>query len=239
MSHLASLISAMCLTFVATNSAALGATTGYDPLTNERPDDVDAGFVLAGGDDPITSVTDGIAEFPLGGGDGYWGYADAGFSAATGWTIDTRIDVSADNSASQYFSVVIDEPGEGLIQLRASKGSVVVYGEGSGPLGGTVPVDLTGEFHVLRLTRSGDNVRLYVDDAADPLVDATYSISTIYGGNRLLFGKVDSGTSGLYEVDYINVDTTQAIQEAPIPEPATAGLLALGGVMTLLRRRRR
>jgi len=104
----------------------------------------------------------------------------------------------------------------------------------------TVPgLDIT-QFNVYRLVNTGSNLKIYVNDIPTPVYDEAWTGTRDDGRAGLFaFGSQPRG-SGLFsqtwDIDFIRALTSEARDEMPIPEPATIGLLALGG-LALLRRR--
>ena len=235
-------MSAVTAVLLGAGGAAQGAVQGYDPYDDELPGA--AGFALTG-NDFITGVSGGFAATTIVPSSGNWRFNSAGFSNATGWTVDTRFQIDPNNTAGQRaIGLLVREPGGGQLELEIKKGSFFVAGEGAGVLGSEQFVTLSDSFHTLRLTRLGTNVRAYLDDNPTPLVNATFSQTQDFGGNFLFWGRVGGDNAGSAVVDFIQFDNTQALQAPPgteaghnVPEPAAAALLVLG-TMALLRRRR-
>jgi hypothetical protein len=225
------------------SSSASAAFVGYDPFDTDLP--TASGFTLTG-TDTIIDVTGGFATTSIGPSSGDYRFNSAGFSSATGWTVDTRFQIDPTNSISQRaISLLIREPGGGQLELEVMRGSFFLAGEGAGIIGGTQTATLDDGLHTLRVARLGNNVRVYLDSNPAPLVNATFSKTQDFGGNFLFWGRVGSDSSGKALVDYLQFDNTQAIFSAPgnapgnnVPEPASLGLLTAGAVMTLGRKRR-
>jgi hypothetical protein len=77
--------------------------------------------------------------------------------------------------------------------------------------------------------------RLYLDGSATPLFDFSGYIQP-YAGNLIQFGKGSGLVLGEANVSYVRFTNNEL---AAVPEPASLGLLALGGSAILLKRRRR
>ena len=76
--------------------------------------------------------------------------------------------------------------------------------------------------------KSDGNVDIYLDDS----LISTQSVITVANPDFFMLGERGSYMAGIMEVDYIKVG-------AFIPEPATLAVLAIGGLMGLLSRKRR
>jgi hypothetical protein len=98
-----------------------------------------------------------------------------------------------------------------------------------------------GQWYWLRLTHEGDNdarISVWLADNATP-ESAGDSVSvTNFGDRDGLAGLVtNSGASGTFEVDYVLIQA-EGLPSILVPEPASLGLLALGTLGLLGRRRR-
>jgi PEP-CTERM motif-containing protein len=224
------------------SSSASAAFVGYDPFDTDLPA---APFSLSG-TETIIDVTGGFATTSIGPSSGSYIDSTAAFSNATGWTVDTRFQIDPTNSLSQRaISLLIREPGGGQLELEVMRGSFFLAGEGAGIIGGTQIATLDDGYHTLRVARLGNNVQVFLDSNAAPLVNATFSKTQDFGGNFLFWGRVGGDSSGKASVDYLQYDNTQALFSAPgnapgnnVPEPASLALLTAGAVMTLGRKRR-
>jgi hypothetical protein len=195
--------------------------TNYDPFSAEIPSDISANWSLISGNEFIDGVSGGFATTSMSSGDGLWQYDTAGLNNATGWTLDARVRIGLANTLGQRaVGILMREPGGGQLELRVNTGEFALSGEAAGVLGGFQPFDFAdGLFHTIRVSRLGSNVQVFVDDIAAPFVNATFSQTQNFGGNRVFFGKVGSDNAGLAVVDSINWDNTQAIFSAPGNNP--------------------
>lgn len=97
--------------------------------------------------------------------------------------------------------------------------------------------DNTDGFHVFRVAREGSDLWIWRDSVLlNPGGLALLEDSDVNGATGLFVGDTGSATAGDWELDYIRI-TPGAF--APVPEPATAGLIGMGALMLIGRRRRR
>jgi hypothetical protein len=198
------------------------AQTNYDPFDTELPSAISTDWTLGLGDEFIEHVSGGFTTIQMGGGDGLWIHNDAGLNSATGWTMDVRFRTGLANTVGQRsIGLLMREPGGGQLELRVQSGEFALAGEGAGVLGGgSQPFTFNdGNFHTIRISRLGSNVQVFVDDIAAPYLNATFTQSQDFGGNRVYFGRVGSDNAGLAIIDSIDWDTTQADFTAPGNNP--------------------
>ena len=196
---------------------AVHSRADYDPFAGESPDQVATNWTLQGGSDFIDDVSGGFATTSMGIGDGWWQYDNAGLDQAVGWTLDARVRVGLANpSGGQPVGVVMRQPGAGQLELRIEIDQFSLLGEGAGVIGAAQAFAFDdGAFHTLRVSRLGSNVRVYVDDNPVPFVDATFTQTQDFGGNRVSFGRIGSDYAGLAVLDAVRWDSTQAVFAAP------------------------
>ncbi len=250
MKHRMNTMIVSALLVAASSSAMAGTLPGlaydhvYDPINGELPTAVATPWTLSGGD-PISSVSGEIATFSIAS-DGFYGrFAGDGVALdGSGYTLDFRVDPIADPSTSFFFEVLIDDPNDTgsllEIRLRESGGNhyMEIREEGKGVrASGNVALD--DGLHTYRFTRLGNIFSVYVD--ANPAAVLTGSLTTnsfTGGTERILFGDLGGAIVGSGEVDWIAIDQDTANFSAPVPEPASLGLLTAGGLMMLRRNRR-
>lgn len=92
----------------------------------------------------------------------------------------------------------------------------------------------TDDYHVFRLGMNPDTLKYTVWRDGVLVADDLVDVYTETGLDRLLLGDVSGSIEGTTEWDYIRF--TEGYY-APVPEPTTLGLLLLGGVAVMRRRR--
>ncbi|MDP6542722.1 MAG: PEP-CTERM sorting domain-containing protein [Phycisphaerae bacterium] len=110
-----------------------------------------------------------------------------------------------------------------------------IYSSGKVDLGGVEFFDST-DSHTVRLEYdpAADNkFKVFMDDMIAPLITDTFDIAGGVGDIPAICG-FTAATGGSPETH-----TVESWAFAPVPEPTTMSLLAIGGVATLWRRRRR
>ena len=96
------------------------------------------------------------------------------------------------------------------------------------------------EWHQVLIQKSGNEISWYVDGLRIATVDAT---TANLGGGNIFFGHADSNTTSSTDPNdaallFTLIDNVQ-VHEGVVPEPGTAGLLAIGALASLTRRRTR
>ena len=119
--------------------------------------------------------------------------------------------------------------------VKSSRDATWLYFD-SGPYGeikiGTTSL-FDGNWHTLKLTYAdGQAIKLYMDNALIITSGTTYSALDTVGQTSLYLGRLGYSAHFAGEYDDFSFDNA-------IPEPATLGLLALGGGWCAFRRRRR
>jgi len=112
----------------------------------------------------------------------------------------------------------------------------VFYYDGNTPTASYKPASIGTSWHDVRMLIDVPNnaAELYLDGASTPLFSFSGWAST-YPTNSVLFGDNSGGVQGQAELSYLHLANSEL---AAVPEPATIGLLAAGGSMLLLKRRR-
>ena len=100
------------------------------------------------------------------------------------------------------------------------------YGGGGNP----AELEVTDGFQIVRATVLGDSVNVYLNNDPIPIITTT----AVQGGEYQPSGLGFGGKAITWELDYARWTNEGAF--APIPEPTTIVLLAVGGLM--LRKRR-
>ena len=128
--------------------------------------------------------------------------------------------------------------------------AIVLYGDKIGYVSAAVQtqsLDTMSDYITIRMAVSpgfmlegfpSQTATIWVDDQL--IWQDVYNRS--YAAKGLMFGDPNAGggatdVRGAVDIDYIRWDTTGAY--APIPEPATMAILAVGGVVALVRRNRK
>ena len=128
------------------------------------------------------------------------------------------------NSSSAYYSTFgsVTAPAAQLTSYSQQTGTTGVGSAGM-------------EWHQVEITKSTTAITWFVDC----LLIATVDASTVtLGGNNIFFGHSDTNTTTSVDVNDVNLLFTLIDNVQVIPEPASAGLLTLGSLALLGRRRR-
>jgi hypothetical protein len=152
---------------------------------------------------------------------------------ALGSTVETRLKVDFNSEGASY-------AGD-LVILTGARGWFMRFGTGSinevlG--GGTLEMDTSSAFHTYRFTTTeaaNAPLNLYVDGSTTPAITFA-GVDT--GSNRLGFGDATTSLEG-GQIQWDYIDWTNAGAFAPVPEPSTLALMALGGTALLRTRRAR
>ena len=167
-------------------------------------------------------------------------------------TTNTLLPTASDFTLSAVFSTTQDQAVGGQSQLvsnnqaQAGRNNLGIIGDASGNdvafyfvaglplLQGTTVVN-DGAFHIAAIARSGDTFSLSVDG----VVEATQTLAGITVGgtaNTYIIGR-SRGAGGDFDGLIADVAVQDVAVTPTVPEPASLGLLGLGG-LALLRRRR-
>jgi hypothetical protein len=175
-----------------------------------------------------TSAADAF-QYPLGLSTDY-------LASATGYTVESsfRINSIATESTSPFVIQCGDMSADQAWTLAPSRSgtqyTVTLYGANAN-LGVVANIDNT-QFHTYRVTVLGSTATLYVDNA---FVGQLGAMDTSATNHNIEFGNLSSSSSGSFSMDYLDAYAGGAV---PAPEPTTLGLLGVGGLMMLRRRRR-
>jgi hypothetical protein len=153
-----------------------------------------------------------------------------------GFTVELRARVRAGNGSAYGAAVQMrDENSSGLFQFFNNKVA--------GDLSSVSTADNADAFHTFRIASYSPD-----DSSAGQIYEVwrdgvsigSFAQTGEYTGQALQLGDVVSGFYEVnFDVDYLRWDTTGAFApavDAVVPEPASIGLLALGGVFALRRR---
>ncbi len=158
--------------------------------------------------------------------------------------LDVGYDATADQLVADGYALTLDDGG-GSVGITGGTANVTAGIDASGTLsGGTVTVGgtiaslgfnsgvlLTGNLTQLGFATNGADLLEFAFDVTGG--DAAGLYGNVPAGIILAFG----GFSGSFDVDFAGTGVGTA-DIAPIPEPATLGLLLLGSASMIRRRRR-
>lgn len=184
-----------------------------------------------------------------GGGSGGWQYPVgpgnmAYFNNTTGYTVEWRMRVnSIDAEEAGYGSLVMEmEDGSNVVNQYFSLGYDNVGGQykvalyGADLNNGVIANINAGDFNIYRVTVLNGVATLYmngnptpVGTVTDPRTDINY--------NTLQFSDATGLNDSNYTVDYLYATGQGAFAPEAVPEPACLGLLAMGGLAMVRRRR--
>ena len=88
-------------------------------------------------------------------------------------------------------------------------------------------IDTTDDFHLYKVTKTGDTVSLYVDTFDTPVLSLGYDLFPTYEGHGTSLTMAMTSNPGTSDFDIKNFTY--------VPEPVTISMFALGGI--ILRRR--
>lgn len=210
----------------ASDPASLGSSAGVDYLRL----DTDTNLSVPAnqfGDGYYWVKNDGV---------GTWNPHD---SAIGGYTIELRAIIRATNSGQFGAGVrMIDQNTDGLVQFFKDK----IIGPNDSAASGAVPTaDNSDTWHTFRIASyspsgSGTGQIFHVWRDGVEIAPALAQ-NTNFLGEQLWFGDFVSGSAEVnIDIDYLRWDTTGAW--APVPEPTSLALVALGATLCVRRSRR-
>jgi hypothetical protein len=230
------LIIGLCLSIV--GGVAVADFVGYDPATTEMPG---TGWTLVNGDDPIDSVSGGIAYMDTNASTGRYEYDNTGFDAATGLTVDFKVydRLNSTINTGCSFQVGVDNEYRVIIHVLSK------VGEDSGASrlkvsfsdGGDYYTDSVADradlnyYHTWRFVSQGTSYAIYVDDQVAPVLSGTVDAGD-RDADSVHFGDWGGTTNGNSRVDYVVWDNTQAIFSGPLVEVLFPGDANRDGVVT-------
>ncbi|MFN3166213.1 MAG: PEP-CTERM sorting domain-containing protein [Phycisphaeraceae bacterium] len=192
----------------------------------------------------IPQVSGGIAGSDLGAGEQLW-RSDIGGSISRAailgdYTIEFSVFVNSDGNGGAgtagYFGVVLDHVNDTpSLRLNIDANEVNFNFDGADPI---ATADNTDGFHTFRIaydtSNGSDDYYVWRDGVllGGPIAPTNGSAN---GSGVFFLGNFSGSLGGNWQVDYIRIDKDGAF--APVPEPGSLVLLALGG-LTLARRRR-
>lgn len=97
-------------------------------------------------------------------------------------------------------------------------------------------MDSASAFHTYRFAYVASE-KMWYSYVDGNLVSQAGKLGATSSNEGISFGQLFSASAAEWEIDYLRWDTDGAY--APVPEPATMGLLAVGGAAAMLRRRNR
>ena len=219
----------------------------YDPVASEAPNAVPTPWafsILPTANDPVTALNGEIVTIDTSSPKGLWDRRDVShgldMDRTVGYTMDVRIQMI---SGTEPLDILMREDDAGLVEFRWEVGpSDIVFKiveEGAGVRASGVAVPNDGAFHVYRYSRLNNNVKVYVDAQVAPLADVTIVNAFDPNGDWFYWGDGSGSIAGVSNLDFLGLDTSGATFAPPlvIPEPQTLMLLAMGGLLILLRRR--
>ena len=234
---------AVAVALLAAPAAVDAQWVGYDPQADERPDSNWALVDHSGGiDDPITSVSDGVASITTTSSTGKYN-RDTGFRRSTGFTVDWREREISHSSANTGMAIRFvaenpDDPAAGMgivikVHGRANadntKGRVTLAWSGRSDEYSTV-YDDNEDWHTFRFAALDSDYALYMDDVATPISEGTLPDAD-RGASFMSFGDWGGSSVGSAQLDFLVWDDTQAIFEPPLGDQELVGDANKDGVV--------
>jgi hypothetical protein len=151
-----------------------------------------------------------------------------------GSTVDFRVRVE---SGDMPFSLGVAD-GNGQVALMFDPTKIVLQGKDYKNTAYTPSADHpTTDFETYRIAYKDGKVSLFAAYSDTPLVSDVLNAAVDI--NRLYFGEASVSFYGKYDLEYIRWTNEAAVFSAPsAPEPGMLGVLSLGGLLMLLRRRK-
>jgi hypothetical protein len=153
-------------------------------------------------------------------------------------TLDFRFRLVDAAQGNYQWALAVDRPSAG----SGSNSFLLNFGLGhvqNGNTGDYQGVTLGTDWHDARLLidAATDTANLYLDGDSTPTFTVTGTNTAAGTANDVWFGDGQGSVLGKAEVSYIRLTNNEFA--SVVPEPASIGLLALGGSLFMMKRRRR
>ncbi len=183
------------------------------------------------GADGMALVIQNAAPTPLGGTGGGIGYARNLMFNQPGITNSFAVAVDMWNNNPQW-----NEPGDNHLTFQ-SNGLLENTPDMSASIANAGISDLSdGSNHTIRVVYSSGIMSVYLDGSLNPALSASVNLSTLLAlDNGTAWVGVTSATGGLANAQAHVLDSWQ--WNSVIPAPGTAGLMAMGGLLAIRRKR--
>ena len=144
------------------------------------------------------------------------------------WAFEVELRMNSDSRPEFDYGVSLG------ITVENKRSFIAIANDGVGFLddvdylnGQSFSLDTTDDFHIYKVTKTGDTVSLYMDEIDTPVISLNYGLFPVYEGHGTSVTLAMTSNPGMTDFDIKKFSY--------VPEPATLSFVALGGI--ILRKR--